>query len=72
MKSQGITVGQAFRDFEAFKHTNFPPGQRAFYDGPMDPLKRMAEQIRRELEAELPAAVGMWVGRAHHPEPAHA
>ncbi|MDD2536241.1 MAG: hypothetical protein PHW78_06725 [Macromonas bipunctata] len=72
MKSQGITVGQAFRDFEAFKHTNFPPGQRAFYDGPMDPLKRMAEQIQRELETEIAAAGGIEAWRAQHHEPAHA
>lgn len=72
MKSKNVTVGQAFREFEAFKHTNFQSGQRTFYDGSMDPLKRMAEQIQRELESDIAAAGGLEAWRAQHHETAHA
>ncbi len=72
MKSKSVTVDQAFRDFEAFKQGNFQPGQRVFYDGSMDPLKRTAEQFQRELEAEVAAAGGLEAWRAQRSEPAHA
>lgn len=72
MRVKNITVGQAFREFEAFKQANFQPGQRVFYDGPMDPLKRMAEQLQRELNAEIAAAGGLEAWQAQHHEVAHA
>lgn len=71
MTTEKTTVEQAFREFEEFKKTGFEPAQGVFYDGAMDPLKRMAELLQRDLEADIAAAGGLQAWRSRQ-EVAHA
>ncbi len=70
MTTEKTTVEQAFREFEEFKKADFEPEQGVFYDGAMDPLKRMAELLQRDLEAEIAADGGLQAWRSRQ-EVAH-
>lgn len=64
MTTEKTTVEQAFREFEEFKKAGFEPGQGVFYDGAMDPLKRMAELLQwltPEAPAHQPLPLGQCV-----------
>ena len=70
MTTEKTTVEQAFREFEEFKKADFEPEQGVFYDGAMNPLKRMAELLQRDLEAEIAADGGLQAWRSRQ-EVAH-
>lgn len=63
MTKSRVTVEQAFCEFEEFMRENFPDGG-VFYDGPMDPIYRIAQQYSDELDAEIAAAGGIDAWRA--------
>jgi hypothetical protein len=42
---------QLFSAYESFKRTEFTEGERVFYDGDMDPLKRWAQEQAAALQA---------------------
>jgi hypothetical protein len=44
-------MDQLFREYEEFRRAEFAEGERVFYDGDMDPLKRWAQEQAAALQA---------------------
>jgi hypothetical protein len=46
-------MDQLSSEYEEFKRTEFAEGERVFYDGDMDPLKRWAQEQAAALSAPV-------------------
>lgn len=48
-------LSQLFSEYDEFKGIEFSDGERVFYDGDMDPLKRWAEEQREAAMQQVAA-----------------
>jgi len=46
-------VDKIFNEFDAFKKENFNDGEKIFYDGEEDPLRRIGAAVQKDIETEL-------------------